>query len=177
MDWTVGFRASSSDGLHWTNRFDYSTKKTESSFKRGELAKNVDSIVYDDIRFTGWSTVPYFTQLKYDWLDGLQEKKIHAFYNEIQQKVSKNGLEEEGKIRLKDYLDFYPVNFRFQFGTKIYNSDNALTGLKVYDRRGLLSPEDGASAYDGEVDLYTVLNSVFKIPVIEKNIKNIRFPK
>lgn len=100
---TVGFRASSSDGLHWTNRFDYSTKKTESSFKRGELAKNVDSIVYDDIRFTGWSTVPYFTQLKYDWLDGLQEKKIHAFYNEIQQKVSKSGLGEEGKIRLKDF--------------------------------------------------------------------------
>lgn len=174
---TVGFRASSSDGLHWTNRFDYSTKKTESSFKRGELAKNVDSIVYDDIRFTGWSTVPYFTQLKYDWLDGLQEKKIHAFYNEIQQKVSKSGLGEEGKIRLKDYLDFYPVNFRFQFGTKIYNSDNALTGLKVYDRRGMLSPEDGASAYDGEVDLYTALNSVFKIPVIENEYQKYKVSK
>ena len=80
---TVGFRASSSDGLHWTNRFDYSTKKTESSFKRGELAKNVDSIVYDDIRFTGWSTVPYFTQLKYDWLDGLQEKKIPVSYTHL----------------------------------------------------------------------------------------------
>ena len=61
-------------------------RKTESSFKRGELAKNVDSIVYDDIRFTGWSTVPYFTQLKYDWLDGLQEKKFMLFITKSSRK-------------------------------------------------------------------------------------------
>ena len=153
----VGFRADSADDLHWINRFDYSTNQTESSFKRGEMTKTADTLVYDDIRFTGWSTVPYFTQLKYDRLEGLQEKEIHAFYDGLQQKVSKNSLEEKGKIRLKDYLDFYPVSFQFQFGVKKYNSNNALTGLKVYDEAGFLSPESGAS-YDDDVDLYVAFN-------------------
>lgn len=163
---TVGFRADSADDLHWTSRFDFSTDKTESSFKRGDMAKTIDTSVYDDIRFTGWSTVPYSTQLKYDWLDGLQEKEIHAFYNNIQQKVMKDGSAEKGKIKLKDYLDFYPVSFRFQFGTRIFNSDNALTGLKVYDQRGSLTEEGGAGSYDDEAQLYTALNNFFKIPVI-----------
>ena len=163
---TVGFRADSADDLHWINSYDYSTGTTESSFKRGEMDKTADSLVYDDIRFTGWSEVPYYTQLRYDRLDGLQEKQIHAFYNKIQQKVKKVGTEEKGEIRLKDYLDYYPVSFRFQFGNKIYNSDNALTGLKVYDERNMLSPESGAS-YEADVDLYTAFNNLFRIPVID----------
>lgn len=162
----VGFRADSADDLHWTNRFDYSAGKTESSFKRGDMVKKVDVSVYDDIRFTGWSAVPYCVQLQYDKLGGLQDKEIHAFYDAIQQKVMKSGSEEQGKIRLKDRLDFYPVSFRFQFGSKKYNSDNALTGLKVYDQKGSLSAESGA-AYDDDVDLYVAFNDLFKIPVIE----------
>lgn len=163
---TAGFRADSAGDLHWINSYNYSTDTTESSFKRGEMAKTADSLIYDDIRFTGWSVVPYYTQLKYDRLEGLQEKQLQAFYNKIQQKVKKSGTEEKGKIRLKDYLDYYPVSFRFQFGNKIYNSDNALTGLKVYDERNMLSTESGAS-YEADVDLYTALNSFFKIPVID----------
>ena len=167
---TVGFRADSADNLHWLSSFNYSTKETKSSFNRGEITTRVYTSVYDDIRFTGWSTVPYSTQLKYDGLQGLQEKEIHAFYNEIQQKVMESGPESGseagGKIKLKDYLDYYPVSFRFQFGTKIFNSDNALTGLKVYDERNMLSPEK-AAAYDAEMDLYVAFNNLFKIPVIE----------
>ncbi len=41
----------------------------------------------------------------------------------------------------------------------------------------MLSPEDGASAYDGEVDLYTALNSVFKIPVIENEYQKYKVSK
>lgn len=162
----VGFRADSADNLHWINSFDYSTGETESSFKKGDMTKTVDTLVYEDIRFTGWSTLPFSTLLKYDGLEGLQEKKIHAFYNEIQQKVMETGSTAEGKIRLKDYMDYYPVGFRFQLGTKIFNSDNALTGLKVYDERNMLSPEK-AAAYDDEIDLYTAFNNLFRIPVIE----------
>ncbi|MGN0703430.1 MAG: hypothetical protein ACI4LD_02595 [Lentihominibacter sp.] len=163
---TAGFRSDSADDLHWVSSYDYSTSRTESSFRRGEMAKTADNLIYDDIRFTGWSVVPYYTQLEYDRLEGLQEKQLHAFYNKIQQKVKKTGSEEKGKIRLKDYLDYYPVSFRFQFGNKIYNSDNALTGLKVYDERNMLSAENGTS-YDADVELYTALNSFFKIPVID----------
>ena len=107
---TVGFRADSGDDLHWINSFNYSTNKTESSFKRGEMTKKIDTLVYDDIRFTGWSTVPFFTQLKYEKLEGLQEKGIHGFYHEIQKKVSENNSEEKGKVKLKDYLDKNPSN-------------------------------------------------------------------
>lgn len=173
---TVGFRADSADDLHWVSSYDYSTGKTESSFKKGELLTSSDASFYDDIRFTGWSTVPYSTQLKYDGLDGLQENKIQAFYNEIQQRVKETGAEENGKIRLKDYLDYYPVSFRFQFGTKIFNSDNALTGLKVYDERNMLSAEN-AAAYDEEVRLYTAFNSLFKIPVINNEYQEYRISK
>ncbi|NLD20098.1 MAG: hypothetical protein GX663_07640 [Clostridiales bacterium] len=173
---TVGFKVDSTDDLHWINSFDYSANKTDSSFKRGEMIKKVDTLVYDDIRFTGWSTVPYCTQLKYDRLEGLQEKGIHAFYNEIQQRVMKSGLEEKGKIRLKNYLDFYPVSFRFQFGNKIYNSKNALTGLKVYDERSMLSSESGTS-YDSDVDLYVAFNNLFKIPVIENEYQEYKVSK
>lgn len=173
---TAGFRADSGDDLHWINRFDYSANRTESSFKRGEMAKKADPSVYDDIRFTGWSAAPYFTQLKYDRLEGSQDKEIQGFYDEIQQRVAKTGVEETGKIRLKDHLDFYPVSFRFQFGSKRYNSDNALTGLKVYDEKGSLSSENGAS-YDEDVDLYVAFNHWFKIPVIENEYQEYKVSK
>ena len=173
---TVGFRADSADNLHWISSYDYNTDKTDSSFKRGEMTETIDASVHDDIRFTGWSTVPFSTQIKYDGLDGLQENKIQAFYNEIQQRVKETGAEESGKIRLKDYLDYYPVSFRFQFGTKIFNSDNALTGLKVYDERNMLSAEN-AAAYDEEVRLYTAFNSLFKIPVINNEYQEYRISK
>lgn len=162
----AGFRADSGDDLHWINVFDYSTNQTKSSFQRGELAKTTDASVYKDFRFTGWSTVPYSTQLKDDGLSGLQNKEIHAFYDEIQQLVMKSGKPETGKIRLRDYLDYYPVSFRFQFGNKIYNSNNMLTGLKVYDKKGMLSPENRA-VYDEEINLYTAFYQFFKIPVID----------
>lgn len=173
---TVGFRVDSADDLHWTNSFDYSTDKAESSFKRGEMAGKSNPWVYDDMRFTGWSTVPFYTQLNYDRLDGLQEKKIHAYYNEIQQRVVKKGTPEKGKIRLKDYLDYYPVSFRFQLGTKIYNSKNALTGLKVLEGRSDLPPESKAS-YDGDADLYVALNNLFRIPVIDNEYQEYRVSK
>ena len=173
---TAGFRADSADNLHWVNSFDYSTLKTESSFKRGEMTETVDPSLYDDYRFTGWSTVPFSTRLKCDRLEGLQEKKIQAFYNRIQHRVMETGAEEEGRIRLCDYLDYYPVSFRFQFGTKIFNSDRALTGLKVYDERNMLSPEN-ISAYDDELDLYEAFNNMFKIPVIENEYQEYKVSK
>ena len=58
------------------------------------------------------------------------------------------------------------MSFQFQFGTKIYDSDNALTGLKVYDERNMLDSE-GVTAYDDDVELYTAFNDIFKIPVID----------
>lgn len=172
----VGFSVDSADNLHWTNRYDYSTNQTKSSFKMGETAKKADTSVYDDIRFNGWSVVPYVTQLSYARLKGLQEKKIHGFYEEIQQRVMKSGTEEKGKIKLKDYLDYYPVSFQFQFGTKIYDAGNALTGLKVYEERGKLSAESG-TGYDEDVDLYVALNHLFKIPVIENEYQEYRVSK
>lgn len=173
---TVGFRADSGDDLHWINRFDYSANRAESSFKRGEMAKKTDPSIYDDIRFTGWSAVPYFTQLKYDRLKGSQDKEIHGFYDEIQRRVAETGVEEKGKIRLKDHLDFYPVSFRFQFGSKKYNSDNALTGLKIHDENGSLSKES-AAAYDEDVDLYVAFNNLFQIPVIENEYQEYKVSK
>ena len=173
---TAGFRADSADNLHWVNSFDYSTLKTESSFKRGEMTETVDPSLYDDYRFTGWSTVPFSTRLKCERLEGLQDKKIQAFYNEIQHRVMETGAEEEGRIRLCDYLDYYPVSFRFQFGTKTFNSDSALTGLKVYDERNMLSPEN-ISAYDDQLDLYEAFNNMFKIPVIENEYQEYKVSK
>ena len=173
---TVGFRADSADNLHWISSYDYNTDKTDSSFKRGEMTETIDASVYDDIRFTGWSTVPFSTRLKCDRLEGLQEKKIQAFYNRIQHRVMETGAEEEGRIRLCDYLDYYPVSFRFQFGTKTFNSDSALTGLKVYDERNMLSPEN-ISAYDDQLDLYEAFNNMFKIPVIENEYQEYKVSK
>lgn len=162
----VGFRADSSDDLHWINSYDYSTDQITSSFTRGEMNTKTEAPFYDNIRFTGWSTVPYYTQLKYEGLDGLQDKKIHAFYEDIQQSVIEDGKKEQGKIKLADYIDYYPVSFRFQLGSKIFSSNNALTGMKVYDGKGVLNT-DTTKAYSGDIDLYVVFNNMFTIPIIE----------
>ena len=185
---SVGFRADSGDDLHWINSYDYNGGKSESVFKRGEileaeetsiydnvqrkdtakgiLVETVETSLYEDIRFTGWDAEPFVTELDYDKLEGLQEKEIHAFYEKIKNRVVESGKAESGKIRLEDYSDYYPVSFSFQFGAQRYDSGSALTGLKIYDEQGKLSPENGA-AYDRDVDLYTSLNDIFKIPVID----------
>ncbi|MGN1412812.1 MAG: hypothetical protein ACI4WY_01055 [Anaerovoracaceae bacterium] len=172
----VSFRADSADSLHWISSFDYSADQTISSFRRGELDKTADTSVYDDIRFTGWNEVPYTTQLHYDGLGELQEQPIQTFYQAAQERVMETGLAETGKIKVKDYLDFYPVSFRFQFGNKIYNSDNALTGLKRYAMQDQLSAENSA-AYDDDVNLYVALNGLLRIPVIENEYQEYRISK
>lgn len=161
----VGFRADASENLHWVNRYDYSTGQTVSFFKRGEMSKKTTALFYDYIRFTGWSAVPYYTRLDYGKLDGLQDKKIHAFYDDIQQAATTDGKKVQGEIRLADYIDYYPVSFRFQLGSKIFSSNNALTGMKVYEERGILS-SDTAKAYDSDIALYAAFNKMFPIPVI-----------
>ncbi|MGF6376582.1 hypothetical protein M2140_001659 [Clostridiales Family XIII bacterium PM5-7] len=166
-DLSVGFSADSAGNLHWQNEFDYNTNQTETIFSKGETVNTEAYSVYEDMRFNGWSTVPFTTQLNYAGLEGLQDKAIHQFYEDIQQKVLKVQTTEEGKIRLKDYLDYYPISFQFQFGTKRYNSDNALIGMKAYDRKGALQ-EDSGTAYDRDVDLYVALNQMIKIPVIQE---------
>ncbi len=186
---SAGFRADSGDDLHWINSYDYSSGRSESVFKRGEIVEVVETSIfddiqrdksfgkgdltitvkmslYDDIRFTGWSVEPFVTELEYDRLGGLQKKDIHAFYEEIQKRVVESGKAKSGKIRLGDYLDYYPISFQFQLGTQRYDSGNALTGLKIYDEQGTLSPEE-STVYDRDVELYTALNNMFRIPVID----------
>lgn len=172
----VGFRADSSENLHWVNRYDYSTGQTISFFKRGEMRKKTTALFYDNIRFTGWSAVPYYTRLDDDKLDGLQDKKIHAFYDEIQQETLEDGRTEQGKIKLADYIDYYPISFQFQLGSKIFSSNNALKGMKVYDARGLLS-SDAIKAYDSDLALYAAFNNMFPIPVIESEYHQYKVSK
>ena len=162
----ISFKADSQDNMYWINSFDYSSGKSKSSFRRGKLSSEEEGSVYDDIRFAGWSDTPYFICLDYDLLNGLQNKKIHSLYEEAALRVVESGKEEKGRIRVKDYLDFYPVSLSFAFENKMINSDNALIGLKVYDEKGKLSPETAAD-YDEDVYLYSVFNDVFKIPVID----------
>ena len=172
----VGFRADSSDDLHWINSYDYSTDQETSSFKRGEMSIKTEAPFYDNIRFAGWSTVPYYTQLKYEGLGGLQDKKIHAFYNDIQQRVVESGKKEQGKIKLAEYINYYPVSFRFQLGSKIFSSNNALTGMKVYDGKGDLNA-DTTKAYSSDIDLYVAFNNMFTIPVIENEYHQYKVSK
>ena len=196
---TVGFRADSTEELHWINSFDYSNGNTKSVFKRGEIREKTQTSIYDDIqsykafagidrlktvktsmydgiRFTGWSVEPFVRKLSYDRLAELQEGEIQTFYDKIQQNVCNSGSEQKGKIRLRDYLDYYPVSFRFQFGTKRYDSSEALRGLKIYDAEGSLSPESG-TPYDADVDLYVAMNHMFRIPVIENEYHEYRVSK
>ena len=167
----VAFRADSADDLHWINGFDYSTNKTVSSFMRGEMETTAVTSVYDDMRFTGWSAVPYYTQLKYDALDGLQDKKIQNYYDKLQKQALADGKEKKGTIRTGDYLDYYPISFRFQFGEKVYNSSSALTGLKILADKKSLN-EEKTAPYAGDIELYTVLNDWFRIPVIDNEYQD-----
>lgn len=176
-DWlTVEFRTDSADDLHWKNSFDYSTDQTTSIFKRGEMAKKTDSAIYDDIRFNGWSEVPYTTQIQYGALSGLQEQKIQKYYETIEQKVVKSGVSVQGEIRLKDYLDYYPISFQFQFGDKRYDLESTLHDLKIYEENEKLSPDQG-TAYDAEITLYTELNRRFRIPVIDNEYQKYEVSK
>ena len=172
----VGFKADASDELHWINSYDYSTDQATSTFKRGEMSYKKETQFYDSIRFTGWSTVPYYTQLDYDGLDGLQNKKIHSFYDGIQQNVARTEKKAQGKIKLADYIDYYPISFRFQLGSKIFSSNNALNGMKVYDQRVALS-EETTKPYSGDIDLYVALSNIFTIPVIENEYHQYKITK
>lgn len=172
----VGFEAHSGKNIYWFNAFDYATDDMRSIFKRGERAEEDEASIYDSIRFTGWATVPYSTRLEYAGLKGLQDKTIQAYYDEIQQKVMTKGSTAKGEIKLKDYLDYYPISFRFKLGNKIYDSNNALTGLKVYDETNMLSSENAAS-YSDDVELYTVLNDIFKIPIIKNEYQRYNISK
>lgn len=166
-DWlTVEFSADSADDLHWKNSFDYSTDQTTSTFKRGEMEKKADTAVRDGIRFNGWSEVPYITRIQYEALEGLQEQKIQKFYDTIGQKAAKSGASEQGEIRLKDYLDYYPISFQFQFGNKGYDSDSALNAFQFYEENGELST-DRETVHDVEIILYTEFSRRFRIPVID----------
>ena len=167
----VAFRADSADDLHWINGFDYSADKTVSSFTRGEMETTAVTSVYDDMRFTGWSAVPYYTQLEYGALDGLQDKKIQSFYDKLQKQVLEDGKEKSGTIRTGDYIDYYPISFRFQFGEKVYNSSSALTGLKTLADKKSLN-EENAAPYAGDIDLYMVLNDWFRIPLIDNEYQD-----
>ena len=162
----VSLRADSADDLHWIGSYNYSTGKTDSMFKRGEMPVEIETFLYDDIRFNGSSTVPYSTELKFESLGNIQGKKLHEFFDELQHDVMKSGEIKKGKIRLSQYLDYYPISFRFQLGTKILNSDSALTGLKIYDEQEKLSTENTA-VYNEEIELYKAFNEMFRIPVIE----------
>lgn len=162
----AGMRADSSDELHWISSYDFSTGKTESVFRRGEMTAEAEAFLYDDIRFNGSTTIPYGTELEFEELADIQGKKLHGFFDELQHDSVESGEIQTGKIKLDDYLDYYPVSFRFQLGTKILNSDNALTGLKIYDEQNKLSPEN-AAVYDEEIQLYKAFNDMFKIPVID----------
>lgn len=170
---SAGFRSDAGEQLHWVSRFDYSAGGTESSFRRGKMPVRKESSVYEDIRFTGWEAEPFTTQIEYGDLGNLQNQKLHAHYDKLQREALKTGEVREGKLHLKDYLDYYPVSFRFQFGSKIYNMKNALTGLKVYDERDMLSDGYGL-IYADEITLYKKLNQNFKIPVIENEYQEYR---
>ena len=162
----VAFRADSADSLHWLNGYDYTENSTVSSFSRGDMPQTKEVSVYRDFRFTGWSTESFYTQLKYDALNGLQDKSIQGFYSDMQKQAAGDKSEKEGEILLKNHLDYYPVNFRFQFGEKVYNSATMLQGLKKYADKDELT-EENAKPYEGDIELYKVLNDRFRIPVIE----------
>ena len=172
----VGFAIASDEDLHWYINYDYTTGETDSTFERRIIEVAEERSLYDDLRFTGWSTIPYSTRLNYAPLEDVQNAEIHKFYDDIQKKVMDTGITESGEIRVKDYLDYYPISFRFQFGSKVYNSDDILTGLKIYDQRGKLIPEN-VTAYNSIVDMYVCLSNLFRIPVIDNEYQEYRVSK
>lgn len=162
----AGFRADGAEELHWNADYNFSHRETESSFKRGEMITKTEPFIYDDFRFTAWSQIPYTTLLKTEELDGLQEKEIHKYYEALQEKTSAEEEVLTGEIKLQDYLDYYPISYRFQFGTKIFNSNDALSGLKLL-ASGSKKNGGRAYAYDEDLKLFTDINRFFRIPVIE----------
>lgn len=173
---TVGFTGETKDRLKWVNCFDYSTNRTKSTIKREPLEDEQEEIK-NEFRFTGEDLTPYFTQVEYGRiLTALQNQEIKGFYNDIQDRVMKTGETEIGKIKVKDYIDYYPIGFRFQFGKKIYDMDNALTGLKILEERGVLDEETG-SGYNREVEMYNILQDAFAIPVIENEYQKYKISK
>ena len=137
------------------------------------MAVAEESSVYNGIKFTGYSTVPFITYLKNDNLGKLQEKEVQLFYSVIQRRVSESKEEENGEMRLADYLDCYPVSFSFQFGSGLYDSDDALAGMKVYfEQDGLTDASE--TDYADDLKLYKNLNDIFRIPVIDNEYQKYR---
>lgn len=155
---TAGYRADAGEELHWTADYDFSAGTTASDFRRGEMLRDEAWDVYEDFRFISDSGVPYTTLVKNPALDGLQKGNVQRFYDGLEADAS-------GKIRLADYIDYYPISFRFQFGSKIYNSSDMLEGLKFYEEKP--DAVDQSSDYDEDAQLYVDLNRFFRIPVIE----------
>ncbi len=103
----------------------------------------------------------------------LQEKEVQLFYSVIQRRVSESKEEENGEMRLADYLDCYPVSFSFQFGSGLYDSDDALAGMKVYfEQDGLTDASE--TDYADDLKLYKNLNDIFRIPVIDNEYQKYR---
>ena len=172
---TAGFRSDSSDSLHWINTYDYGDGKTKTLFIRGDMPVPEESSS-DSIRFHGESTIPFCTNLENTLLENLQNKKIHRFYDEMQRDVMESGKEMKGKIKLSEYLDYYPVSFRFQFGSKYFNSDDALTGLKILEENEMVS-EKKENTYTEDMTLYAAFNDYFRIPVIDNEYQEYRISK
>lgn len=172
----VGFRADSADDLHWINVYDYTRSSTVSSFTRGGMPQNRETAVYDAFRFTGWSTRSFCTLIQCEELSGLQDKEIQRFYDELQEQVSREGKEKRGSVSLKEYLDYYPVNFRFRFGETTYDSAAMMQALKDYEKRGELT-EESIGPYQGDIELYKVLNDRFRIPVIDNEYQQYSISK
>ncbi len=173
---SAGFRADSSEDLHWINSYDFSSGETVSSFKRGFMEVNEETSVYDDMRFVGWSVKPFCTMIEYGPLGDVASSRVQDFYQEIQERVLTSGIPEDGMVRLKDLLDYYPVSFRFQFGTKVYSSDDMLDGLKILDRMGKLKHEN-TLAYNSTMNLFVCFNEMFRIPVIDNEYHRYKVTK
>ena len=87
-----------------------------------------------------------------------------------------SGKEMKGKIKLSEYLDYYPVSFRFQFGSKYFNSDDALAGLKILEESEMVS-EEKENTYTEDMTLYAAFNDYFRIPVIDNEYQEYRISK
>lgn len=171
---SVGFRSDSSNNLHWVCTYDYDENKTDTLFQRGDMLIS-EEVKTDDIRFTGESTVPFTVRLENSGLTNFQDEKVHGFYDEIQNSVNESGIEQQGKINLSEYLDYYPISYRFQFGSKFFSSDAALTGLKIYEENGTVTEDK--NPYEADINLYNAFNDFFQIPIIENEYQEYRITK
>lgn len=164
----VGYRADAGEDLHWTASYDFGSGETTSVFKRGEMEVTTVRSVYEDYRFMDGAGLPYTTRIENPVLKRMQDGKVQQFYDGLKEDAS-------GEIRLADYVDYYPISFRFQFGAKKYNSSDMLTGLKFYE--GQHDGVNKASEYDEDVQLYVDLNRFFPIPVIENEYQKYQASK